>query len=152
MASSIAVSLGIRCRTLDSCYVDAVRRQHPLQPALHLGPLLGDDREIDRITPRAVLVDHVAAQDSLLLGSNPANGGARAGVQGAGLELDTQAVPTLERTPEHQILGLGVGTGALPLGVQPGPADLDPPVGRAGASEPGASDDAARLANHGGEG
>jgi hypothetical protein len=82
----------------------------------------------------------VVAQDALEAGRERGQGGARALVTGVGLELDPDAIERLEGVSHHQQLRLDVGAAAPGAQVQPGPADLDHPVGGADVEEAAAAD------------
>src|SRR5437870_5652561 len=127
-------------------------RQHPLEPRLHLRPLVVEDAEAHRVPQGAALADHVLAERAFLLRSEAQDGGSRTLVQRVGLELDPDASQLLERVPQHEVLGLGVDRRSLPGAADPGPADLDAAVGLIRVAEPGAPHGAPGGVLDGGEG
>src|SRR5690242_16046385 len=91
------------------------------------------------------------AENTLLPRTEPEDRRARTEIQRAGLELDADAAPCFEGTPQHEQLRLGVGRRALERPPKPGPADLDAAVGAACIAEPRAADDLARRSRYRGE-
>src|SRR5690349_3870964 len=73
------------------------------------------DHAVQRgVTNSAVTHDHVAAQYSFLLGTEPDNRVSRLRVQNVRDELHAVATPLLEGMPQHEVLRLRVDVGTLP--------------------------------------
>jgi hypothetical protein len=73
----------------------------------------------------------VLAQDALELGRQRRHRRPRALVASVGLELDPDALEPLESVLHQQQFGLDVDAAAPDRGIEPGPADLDHPIGGA---------------------
>lgn len=87
--------------------------------------------------------DHVVAECPFLRCADAEEGGARALVEGIGLELDADAGEVFEAVAELEVFGFGVAGGALPFRGDPRAADLQAPVGAVDGEEGRAADRAA---------
>src|SRR2546421_11500828 len=105
------------------------RSQRSFQPLLerrsHLGPLVVDHRVVGGVPRRAMLENHVLAQDSLERGAQRLQSPSRALVTRVGLELDPSTANPLKRVCQQKQLGLDVGAGSPNAASEPGPPDLD---------------------------
>src|SRR5207244_7062659 len=79
-----------------------------LKAGAHRGPLVGQDRVVDRVAQIAVREAHMPAEDSLAHGAQALDGGLRAQVAPIGLQGNARCSQLVEGIGELEQLGFGV--------------------------------------------
>ena len=107
-----------------------------LQALPHHRPFLAYNAKHHAVPQSSACRHHMVAERPLLCGPDPTQCGSRLLIEAVGLELDTVRPPHVEGVQHHEVLRFRVDGRPLPGGSDPGPADLEPPVGTVNVGEP----------------